>query len=381
VTKRKIVLKRHNGKVVACTTDIAAFCDNARHWHFMTACGKAITEAADPGFGEENFILGTYRGRNQQDNLCYFVTREGLDAMSKYLRGMAGHLAHIHRAFDACEKKLEAKGMLAAAIGAVTPAVFLHKTSGRWTVASRELAALTAHEHGNIMSAVRLAVKELEERGASGEVFWTMYFCRRTGRYFPCCHITREVMVQLRLHNVQGCRTVRDVVAEYIRLLDEKEAERLEPAKTEIPEEAAEPAPDAESLLAEVRAAGADVKIDGSKLLVRVPKGALTAAQRDLLAEHTKEIAALVAAEPAPDSEIRPPDPEPADTLEPFRPESWEINYAIKVLERSDMPEHLVRVNQAWNEKRKEALLAEAKSWIEAEDLYATEKPKREKAR
>jgi hypothetical protein len=304
VTKREIDLKRHNGKVVACTTDIAAYCNEARHSHFMTACEKAIKEAADPGFGEENFILGTYTGRNQQDNLCYFVTRQGLDAMSKHLRGMAGHKENIQRTYDACERKLETK--LAVAIGAVVPAVFLHENSGRWTVASRELAALTAHDHGNIMSAVRLAVEELEERGASGEVFWSVYFCRRNGRHFPCCRITREVMAQIRLHNVPGCRTVRDVVAEYIRLLDEKEAERLEPAETEIFD-----------------------------------------------------------AEPAPDSEIRPPDPEPDNVFELVPKQrvdaagqeddprySWLTNAAVESMIKREMPESLRAEIVAWNGQR-----------------------------
>lgn len=309
MTKRKMVLKRHNGKVVACTTDLADFCDGARHWHFMTACQKAIEKAikADPDVGTEDFIPATYTGRNGQENDCYFVTRSGVEAMCQHLRGMAEHQPRILGAYDDCEKKLETKAMLAAAIGAVTPAVFPHKTSGRWTVASRELAALTAHLHSNILGAVRLAEQGLAESGSSGGVFWSQYYSRKSGRWFPCCHITREVMAQIRLHNVPGCRNVRGVLDEYIRLLDERENPRHD------------------------------------------------------------DVAALVAAEPAPDSEIRPPDPEPAETLETVPPlpaekvtahlsMSWLIDQAVARNALVDMPERLLADLIDWNKQRRQQL-------------------------
>jgi hypothetical protein len=53
-------------------------------------------------------------------------------------------------------------------------------------------------------------------------------------------------------------------------------------------------------LLAEVRAAGVHLALDGGALRVRVPKGVLTAAQREQLTAHRAEIAALLA-EPAAD--------------------------------------------------------------------------------
>jgi hypothetical protein len=56
----------------------------------------------------------------------------------------------------------------------------------------------------------------------------------------------------------------------------------------------------AEVLLAEIRAAGADVGLDNGVLRVRVPKGVLTATQRDLLVDHHAEIIRLLA-EPAND--------------------------------------------------------------------------------
>ena len=39
-------------------------------------------------------------------------------------------------------------------------------------------------------------------------------------------------------------------------------------------------------LLAEVRAAGVQLGLEGGKLLIEVPRGALTAAQRERLVEH-----------------------------------------------------------------------------------------------
>jgi hypothetical protein len=51
-------------------------------------------------------------------------------------------------------------------------------------------------------------------------------------------------------------------------------------------------------LVAEVRAVGVQLGLDGGKLRIKVPRGALTATQRDLLVEHRVAIAATLA-EPA----------------------------------------------------------------------------------
>lgn len=48
------------------------------------------------------------------------------------------------------------------------------------------------------------------------------------------------------------------------------------------------------ALVAEVRAAGVILVLDGSKLRIKVPRGALTATQRDLLVEHRVAIAAML---------------------------------------------------------------------------------------
>lgn len=110
--------------------------------------------------------------------------------------------------------------------------VYRHRRTGVWTVPSRELARVTAHEHYNILGAARLAEREL---GLSHALIWGSYAIRRAGnRLAPCCWIPRDVLAQMRLHNVKGCRYVRDVMAEYLRLLDMHEA--AQPAQVAQPE-------------------------------------------------------------------------------------------------------------------------------------------------
>lgn len=185
--------------------------------------------------------------------------------------------------------------------------VFTHRQTGRRVVASRELAVLTAHTHSNILQAVNKALKAQQD--LAGAIFWHKYR-GRNGQKTPCCHLAREALIATCgfLHNVPRSGTrIADVLDTYLEMIDAPEA-----------------------------------------------------------------------AEPAPDSAIAPPDPEPADTLEPSdrarpadaKPASWEINYAIEIIQRSDQPEHLKRVNKAWNDKRLEALAAE---------IYATEDPNRGK--
>jgi hypothetical protein len=70
----------------------------------------------------------------------------------------------------------------------------------------------------------------------------------------------------------------------------------------------------AAGLLAEIRAAGAAVVLDGGVLRIRVPRGTLTAVQRERLIEHGAEIATLLAG-PAIDQSTPQPAPAPADDL------------------------------------------------------------------
>ena len=109
--------------------------------------------------------------------------------------------------------------------------VYRHRRTGVWTVPSRELARVTAHQHYNILGAARLAEGEL---GLSNALIWGSYMIERAGnRLAPCCWIPRDVLAQMRLHNVKGCRYVRDVMAEYLRLLDMHEA--AQPARVAQP--------------------------------------------------------------------------------------------------------------------------------------------------
>lgn len=190
---------------------------------------------------------------------------------------------------------------------------------GVWRAVSAEVAPQIAHSHGDVLKAAEKALRRVSGLGA--EDIRAARYVTPSGRIYRCFLLSRVGLVATfdYLHNVPGCRDIEKVLWEYHRLFDLQ---------------AAQPAP----------------------------------------------------AAPAPDSEIRPPDPEP--TLEPSdrartdaKPESWEINYAIEIIQRSDMPEHLKLVNKTWNDDRLEALFAEAKSWTEAEELYATENPKRRNTR
>jgi hypothetical protein len=194
--------------------------------------------------------------------------------------------------------------------------VFFERKHKRWVVRSRDLAVHTAHEHFNILGAVRVAEAEMAAAGLRSPVIWGQYLARNR-RWNPACQIPLEVLRRIRLHNVPGCRRVPEVLAEYVRLLEERE----------------------------------------------------------------------MPAEPAPDSEIRPPDPEPAETLEPAIDTaaelgrrlsgSWLINSAVERLVHADeMSDRLRDDLKRWNSERcrllYEWVLARRGSWAEANQIFTT---------
>jgi TubC N-terminal docking domain len=73
-------------------------------------------------------------------------------------------------------------------------------------------------------------------------------------------------------------------------------------------------------LLAETRAAGAEVAIDSGVLRIRVPRGALTDGQREWLAQHRAEIAALLAPAVSPVTYLQPPLEDAAPRPPPAEP-------------------------------------------------------------
>jgi hypothetical protein len=87
------------------------------------------------------------------------------------------------------------------------------------------------------------------------------------------------------------------------------------------------------------------------------------------------------AAEPAPDSEIRPPEPEPADLFAavdagPDAAESWEINAAVLLLtKRGGLPRFIADDLNGWNAARCDLLRERAKSWDEVGRIYDTRGP------
>lgn len=85
------------------------------------------------------------------------------------------------------------------------------------------------------------------------------------------------------------------------------------------------------------------------------------------------------AGEPAPDSEIRPPDPEPADTLlselgntlEPVLLCEPRVAEAIDLLAEAGAPERSVREIRDWDSARRfEQLQRRARSWAEVGEIF-----------
>jgi hypothetical protein len=86
----------------------------------------------------------------------------------------------------------------------------------------------------------------------------------------------------------------------------------------------------APDLLTEVRAAGVQLWLDDGKLRIKVPRGALTTVQRDLLTARRAEIAALLA-EPANDRDVSRD--VPADDLPPDLQSAFDERAAIAELD------------------------------------------------
>jgi len=206
--------------------------------------------------------------------------------------------------------------------------VFRHRETGVWGVPSRELARVTAHKHYNILAAARKAEREMD---VGRVLIWGTYVAQQQNkRVHPCCWIPREVLARMRLNNLAGCRIVPEIIGEYLRLLDMHEA--AQPANPRTP----------------------------------------------WLKLFRERQAAETAPETAPDSEIRPPDPEPADTLLPASEGwvSWEIKRAIELLAGHGAPDEAIRRLERWNNDRQWfELQKRAQSWTQVHALYATATP------
>jgi hypothetical protein len=85
-------------------------------------------------------------------------------------------------------------------------------------------------------------------------------------------------------------------------------------------------------------------------------------------------------AEPAPDSEIRPP-PDTPDLFKPGEPQppSWQINAALAVLARTTAPAEAKATLKKWNTDRLDSLhalmSASGASWDQIGPIYGTEDP------
>jgi len=194
----------------------------------------------------------------------------------------------------------------------------------RCVVSTRELAPIIAHSHPNLTQAVRRLLDRRPE--LVGEFLVGQYVAANRQRY-TCYEVAAGGLAGLaeRLHNVPGCNDVRarlDNIRVGLMVMDEQMA-RGEPGPEEV-------SPDSEAMTL-----------------------------------------------PAPDSEIRPPEPEPPETLQPVEqaatqaepepePPSWEINAAIETLKRARAPVEGLGIIGAWNDQRCAALVA----WV-----YGTKAP------
>jgi hypothetical protein len=235
------------------------------------------------------------------------------------------------------------------------PEVYWLGGMGRWVVNSLELAPRIAHTHGNVRAAIR---KAAGSPGLEGE--FRGFRCRGRGtapRRFVAIGAAGLAAVFRHLHNVPGCRDIRGVLDEYLRLIAAREAARSEgTGRPDAP--VAEPPP------------GGGLYDGWRTLCAERRPGKWLQAYRD----------AEGPAEPAPDEEIRPPDPEPANLFDPVAvpadaPPSWRINAAVLTLRRSGLPRYLFDDLDRWNTERCAALYAAARSWTEAETIFATEDP------
>jgi hypothetical protein len=193
---------------------------------------------------------------------------------------------------------------------------------GGWRAASFELAPQTAHIHANVLKAVRAALQDYPDLLTTGDVLNSRYQGPHSKRLMLCRLLSRKALIATfkHLHSVPACPDIRAVRDEYLRLFDEKEA-----AEHEQPP----------------------------------------------LFEQWSESRKNRQASPAPDSAILPPDPEPADTLEPVGPPVWRVTDAISVLAAAGAPQRIVQDLKAWSiDVQWNELQRRAKSWTEVGEMF-----------
>jgi hypothetical protein len=221
---------------------------------------------------------------------------------------------------------------------------------GGWRVASFELAPQIAHIHANVLKAVRAALRDDHDL-ADGDIIWSHYQGPHSKRRMPCRLLSRKALIATfeHLHNVPGCPDIGAVLAEYLRQFDEKEA--------------AEPAP-----------------VEPSKWLQAFRQSEryqelLQPKPEPPLFEQWSERRRNRQSDPAPDSEIRPPDPEPADTLlsslEPTLEPVARVPDLIRALAAVGAPQHFVQGLTSWySDVQWDELQRRARSWTEVGEIF-----------
>lgn len=225
---------------------------------------------------------------------------------------------------------------------------------GGWRVASFELAPQTAHIHANVLKAVRAALQDNPDLLTNGDILDSRYQGPHSKRLMLCRLLSRKALIATfeHLHSVPACPEIRKVLAEYLRQFDEKES------LSSLGDQAAEPAPETSKWLQAFRRSERYQELHPPK-----PEPPLFAQWSERLRNRQSNRQS----DPAPDSEIRPPDPEPADTLEPV----VRVPDLIRALADAGAPQHLVDALKAWNtDAQWNELQRRARSWTEVAELF-----------
>lgn len=235
----------------------------------------------------------------------------------------------------------------------------------RCVVSTRELATIIAHSHPNLTQAVRRLLDKRPE--LVGEFLVGQYVAANRQRY-TCYEVAAGGLAGLaeRLHNVPGCNDVRarlDNIRVGLMVMDEQMA-RGEPGPEEVSPDAEAmtlPAPDSEIRPPEPEPAETlqPVALD----LRTEPGGPLEHARRVIEAygviETPEMLAKVLLALPPGGAQQAAPEQQP-------EPASWEINAALETLKRGRAPVEGLDIIEKWNYARCASLLA----WI-----YGTKAP------
>jgi hypothetical protein len=122
------------------------------------------------------------------------------------------------------------------------PRVYYSKAQGRFVTRSEELAVGIAHEHYQVVEAIRKVEHTIPV--LASEFVWSSYI-NKAGREHPCASLSRNGIQAVfnHLRPISSCRDPRAVLDRILKLFDDREVERT---RRQAPSQNAEPAPDTE---------------------------------------------------------------------------------------------------------------------------------------